>query len=188
MKLLINYDLMTKIEEAEGKCILKRSIKSGAIEANKWISLSCGISLFLSLFSENPIEFIDDIPLKAALFYGFNIPFEFLTNNIVKEKTKKEAKQELAILSIKLNQLNVSTSLELLLDSEVYDKNYKYSLNKDKSASIIQNKYINVPVYNDGNIEYTSIHQEHKLGSKEYVLSIGSPTKAKSFKPTFSAI
>lgn len=37
-----------------------------------------------------------------------------------------------------------------------------------------------------GDIIETSILQEHNLGSKEYILSIGSPNKVLKLKPAFN--
>jgi hypothetical protein len=71
----------------------------------------------------------------------------------------------------------MSTSADLLKKSELIKTEYK--LIHEKSMPIIhQNRYILVPTYNGlGDIKDTSILQEHEIGSKQYTLSIGSPSK-----------
>lgn len=106
------------------------------------------------------------------------------------EKVTGTTYQELAmgrlnLLSLDLTKQHVKTSLELLLDSKMYDKKSNFILTEKGISGIMQKKYINVPSYNNGNIEETSIVQEHKIGTKKYVLSLGSPTKAKVFKPAY---
>lgn len=93
--------------------------------------------------------------------------------------------EDLQKLSLQLNELNVKTSGELLLDSKVYHKQHKFVLSEKGIPGIMQNKYINIPTYDNGDIKETSILQEHKIGTKEYVLSLGSPTKRQVFKPAY---
>jgi len=48
----------------------------------------------------------------------------------------------------------------------------------------MEKKYINVPVYDSiGDIKTVSIEQEHIIGSKQYVLSLGSPNQVRSLAP-----
>lgn len=102
-------------------------------------------------------------------------------------KTKEKiAMEELCDLSLKLNQLNIKISGELLLDSIEYYKEHKFVLSENGIPGVMQNKFINIPVYNDGDIEETSILQEHKIGTRQYVLSLGSPNKYRLFKPAYN--
>lgn len=102
-------------------------------------------------------------------------------------KTKEKiAMEELCDLSLKINQLNIKTSGELLLYSIEYYKEHKFVLSENGIPGVMQNKFINIPVYNDGDIEETSILQEHKIGTRKYVLSLGSPAKYRLFKPAYN--
>ena len=85
-----------------------------------------------------------------------------------------------------LKDINISTSYELLLDSENYKTEYKLKFDEAKIPYIKQDKYINIPVYNDGDIKEVSLVQEHVIGSKSYSLSYGSPSKV--LKPAFNPI
>ena len=83
-----------------------------------------------------------------------------------------------------LNDLNVKTDYELLLESELYKKEYKIQVNEKKLPYIAESKYIMVPTHSfNGNMTETSILQEHVVGSKKYVLSLGSPKK--EFTPNY---
>lgn len=97
----------------------------------------------------------------------------------------KRASNNLHSLVQQLDDLHVSTDYDLLLKSEVYLKKHKIELNEKKIPLIVEEKYILVPTYNyNGDIKDTSILQEHIVGSKEYVLSLGSPKK--EFKLAYS--
>ena len=92
---------------------------------------------------------------------------------------------ELKRLVPKLKELNVSTNYDLLLKSELYEKKYKIEFNESKIPSLMQEKYILVPSYSfSGEVLDTSIKQEHEVGTKRYVLSIGEPEKR--YKMAFS--
>jgi len=85
---------------------------------------------------------------------------------------KESVLEDLTKLSYQLKQINVNTSRDLLLDSKEYDRRYP-----KKFPYIVQEKYIMVPTYNNGEITETSILQEHVIGTDKYILSIGTPTK-----------
>lgn len=86
-----------------------------------------------------------------------------------------------------MESLNIFTSYDLLLKSKVYDKKYKVEMNKEQLLHIAEEKYILVPSYTyNGDTKDTSALQEHIVGSKQYVLSLGSPKKV--LKPSYSSI
>lgn len=66
-------------------------------------------------------------------------------------------------------------------------KKYKVEVNKKQLPHIAEEKYILVPSYTyNGDTKDTSVLQGHIVGSKQYVLSLGSPKKV--FKPSYSSI
>ena len=66
----------------------------------------------------------------------------------------------------------------MLLQSEVYDKRIKIDLNESKIPLLMQEKYVFVPAYGfDGKEKEVSLLQEHEIGSRTYVLSVGEPEK-----------
>lgn len=89
-----------------------------------------------------------------------------------------QSSDNLKKLVSQLEDLNVSTDYDLLLKSEVYDKKYKVEINKEQLPHLAESKYIFVPSYTyNRDKKDTSILQEHIVGSKEYILSLGSPKK-----------
>lgn len=92
-----------------------------------------------------------------------------------------KSSRSLKKLVSQLENLNISTSYDLLLQSEVYHKKYKIEVNKEQLPHLAESKYIFVPSYTySGDKQDTSILQEHIVGSKEYILSLGSPKKVLS--------
>ena len=78
-------------------------------------------------------------------------------------KTKEKiAMEELCDLSLKLNQLNIKISGELLLDSIEYYKDHKFVLSENGIPGVMQNKFINIPVYNDGDIYEIQFYKNKK--------------------------
>ena len=87
-------------------------------------------------------------------------------------------KNNLKKLVSKLNDINIATDYDLLKQSELYERKYKIEFNESKIPIIMENKYVLVPSYNyKGDVKDTSILQEHFVGSKDYILSVGSPSK-----------
>lgn len=194
MKLNINYDLIDKIQEAQGKYKLQRLSK----DTFKY-ALRYGFSypLYTTLNSltdlNNNLITTDQAFIDIAVSIGITLGLLGLgiaTVDMLLEKCTGKSNEQIAIeelrrLSVKLNNLNVKTSGELLLDSKEYYKEHKFVFSESGVPAVMQNKFINIPTYNNGSIEETSILQEHKVGSKKYVLSLGSPTKSQVFKPAY---
>ena len=77
-----------------------------------------------------------------------------------------------------LDSINVKTSYDLLLDSELYEKNYRIEFDDNKIPFLLEEKYILVPSYSyNGEVRDTSILQEHEVGTENYVLSVQEPVK-----------
>ena len=107
--------------------------------------------------------------------YSLNMLFYLLYGDIYKEDSKRNLER----LALLLSTVNVNTSYNLLEESECYYRKYKFKFNKDKILQVLESKYILVPVYDtNGDTKKVSILQEHVVGSKEYVLSMGSPKRA----------
>lgn len=95
---------------------------------------------------------------------------------------REKAYNNLSHLVLQLSDLNVHTTYDLLLESEQYHKTHKIFLNENKLPSLLEKKYILVLTYDYlGEIQSTSILQEHVVSSKIYVLSLGSSTKEYRF-------
>ncbi|MFA5602876.1 MAG: hypothetical protein WDA21_04045 [Bacilli bacterium] len=169
MKLIINYDLMEKIKKVKQPYALK------AAKENLEIILCYG-GIYPIIGKIIKIKVPEAAIFTSSFIVGLilsDIRFYYLHGDYYKD----EALKYLTILSHQLKEINIDTTRELLLDSEEYCTKYKR-----KSLHILQEKYIMVPTYNDE--KDISVLQEHIIGSKEYILSIGSPTKV--YKPAYA--
>ncbi len=184
MKFTINYDLMDKINTANGIIDMKKIILK---ELKKQL-------FFLSFYTGFDIlrDGVDEIQWKTNLlicsgFLIINTAIFSALESKFKNHSEYKACLDLIKLSIDLgNKLNINTNADLLKQSEL--KEVDYRLMSQKGIPYIkQEKYILVPAY-DGleNMKKVSILQEHEIGSKEYVLSVGSPKKALELKPVFN--
>lgn len=190
MKIEINYDLIDKIQQAKGEAKLKRYTKLGLkIAPPAIIGSTIGTIITGQQLNFSNVELIRQIIINSALLTApifISIP---TTLKLIKSKTgltpEASALMSLTALSSKLNDQNIQTTLPLLLESKEYHKEHKLVLNKDGLPCIMQNKYIMIPICDDGNIKETSVIQEHKIGTNKYVLTLGSPVKTKQFKPAY---
>ena len=179
MKIEINYDLLDKIREAKTGFSLDR-ITTYAVPRTLGAS-----SIFAILHIPDP-NMLDKVLAVLPYFTLFYAVPTAIASIIMKNKFKDSAIDRLRILSLLLSDINISTSYELLLDSENYKTEYKLKFNESKIPYIKEDKYINIPTYDDGSIKEVSVVQEHIIGSKKYSLSYGSPKKV--LKPAFYPI
>ena len=123
------------------------------------------------------------IPLMGMQF-GLIILPELLAAKVTGvDIFKEKSTRNLQKLLPQLNNLNISTNLEKILKAEEYDRTYKLVKKETGIPHLEEHKYIMLPCYdvysgNNNDEKEVSIHQEHIKGSKEYVLSLGSPTKS----------
>ncbi len=179
MKIEINFDLLDKAREAKTGFSLNRTVR---YVIPRTIAASAGYAALELATSASPEKILNGVPI-FLLLYG--APF-LIANGMLYKRWKDLSIRELRILSKLLSDININTSYELLLDSENYKTEYKLKFDESKIPYIKQDKYINIPVYNDGDIKEVSLVQEHVIGSKKYSLSYGSPSKV--LKPAFNPI
>ena len=172
MKLIINYDFyeaILNVKEPMGPLKVIRNNK------RQWAKIDLPIFTILDLIMNSVPETIIILPAQ----FGFLTLLNLLPPLITKiDPYKTKSSDDLKRLRSKLKDLNINTDCDLLLESELYKKEYKIKVNEKNLPYIAESKYIMVPTYNfNGEVSDTSILQEHVVGSKEYVLSIGSPKK-----------
>ena len=81
--------------------------------------------------------------------------------------------------------VNIDTTVEALMNAEVYHK--KYKLATEGAPGIIRERYFNLPIKNAlGEDDETSVKEEHLIGSKKYVLSLDKPVEQKKYKLAYS--
>ena len=118
------------------------------------------------------------MPSQVAIYAFFELGFELGLYKMIGDHYKEDSSNNLKRLVSILKELNVDTTYELLKKSECYHKIYNLKLNEKKIPQIIESKYILLPSYDyKGDITNTSLLQEHVVGSKTYVLSLGKPSK-----------
>ena len=122
------------------------------------------------------------IPMLGMQFCLLVFPDMLATKIVGIDIFKEKSDSDLKKLIPQLNQLNISTNFEKILKSEEYEREYKLQKEDGKLPEFQEHKYIMMPCYdlysgNNNADREVSIHQEHVVGSKQYVLSLGSPTK-----------
>lgn len=125
MKIIINYDLIDKIKEAKTGFSLVKSTKRVLLKS----TFAEMFAIIVSLFSSNPIETISKNALRYFCFY---LALYWMFEGIDIKKNKTKALEDIKRLAIQLKNLNISTGKELLMDSYVYEKEYKL-VNKEDS-------------------------------------------------------
>lgn len=184
MKLLINYDFFEEILNAKEPVGPLKIIRNNK---RRWAKFN------LPLYTAFNFAFGNNITQNLCLLaiqFGLLTTIESISSLITKKICGEDFYTAKAIVNLKklliqLNDLNIKTDYDLLLDSKPYKREYKIKLNEKKLPIVLESKYIMVPTYNfNGDVKDTSILQEHVVGSKKYVLSLGSPKK--QFKLAYS--
>lgn len=187
MKIKINYDLIDKIAEAKGEYKLQKHTNLVLRNmAPLFLGSVIGGIIDVASGTYTIEQEIPRVITYSGVAFTSGIAIVSLLDKIIPKvmgTTAEElAMKDLSALSFQLNQLDINTNKELLLDSKEYHKEHKFILTEKGIPGIMQKKYINIPTTHNDEI---SIVQEHKIGSKQYVLSLGSPTRIKSFKPAY---
>jgi uncharacterized membrane protein len=176
MKLLINYDIIEKIAEAKGRYVLERKMKNNL----KLPIVSCSTSMALNVFFGLPMEvLLPNMVIVNGIIYASMVGLNMIIYKHFGELEILKAFFELNLLSSAFQKLKVETDLEMLLEAEEYEKHHRLILNNNRIPAILQSKYILVPTVK----KEVYILQEHIIGSKQYILSVGSPKRA--LKPAF---
>ncbi len=180
MKIIVNYDLIKKIKDVKEPFSGFKLIRTKGPRILKLIPFYFLINL--ALF--NSVE--QAIYCSLGLNVPLGILLEVMPYRIVGEDFDKlRAEKDLRKLSVQLQDLNLKTNYELLLESYEYEKKYSIHLDENKIPYILESKYIVVPTYDyNGDIKESYIVQEHALGDKEYVLTLGRPNQ--EFKFSYS--
>lgn len=180
MKIVINYDLIKEIQNAKEPFTFVKDIK------NRPKYYICMEVLFTSMDFLSPNFSLPQSVLSNLLV--LNVGFVISKKIVSKicgydvDPYSGKAYNNLSRLVPQLSDLNVHTTYDLLLESEQYHKTHKIFLNENKLPYMLEKKYILVPTYDSlGEIQSSFILQEHVVGSKIYVLSLGSPTKEYRF-------
>ena len=183
MNILINYDFIFAVKNVNENFSLKKVIRNNK---GDWAKIK--LPLFLGLdYVGYQGDFKKILTMLIAQF-GIVCTTNLLLHLALKTDLYKDKSElELKKLVSKFKYADIDTSYKLLKESKQYDRKYEIRINENKIPQIIQSKYILVPTYDySGSVKDTSVLQEHVMGSKEYVLSLGTPKKV--LKPVYSNI
>ena len=174
MKLIVNYDLLNSTKNVKDPLSPMKVIRNNK---SRWAKFN------LPLYTAVNYLINRNIPITIGVLglqFGLLITSDLLIYKAYGDKYKEVSERDLKKLAQQLKELNIDTSYDLLLKSELDDKDYKIRLNEHKLPELVESKYILVPSYNyDGEIKVSHIEQEHVVGSKKYILSIGSKQRQK---------
>lgn len=179
MKLIINYDFIEAVYNAKEKFSLSKSWHNNAMKHLDIVPLV----LVICAISGSDIN---ATMLSATASYGIFSSMDLLTDFLAYKVTgddiyELKASEKLKKLVKKLEDLNIRTDYDSLLQSELYEKHYKVEVNEGILPKLVEEKYVLVPgrIFR-GEMEDISVLQEHVVGREEYVLSLGSPSKKTS--------
>ncbi len=179
MKLHINYDFFEAVRD------VREVFGPITIVRNNKFTFFFTIPSFAILFStiwfdSNSFFFTTALHSSIFLLYDYIDNYKFKKDNHIEfdEYTYYSA-IKLVELARQLEEINVKTKAEFLLDAELYDEKHRLMFNEDKVPVIKHDKYIMIPGYNsfNGNEMDISLLQEHIIGTKDYELSVGEPEK-----------
>ena len=174
MNQIVYFDLYNSIKDVQEGFTIAKILRN-----NK--RLLTGLSGLVSLVFaiEFKEKFFKTLPIGEIMLLIDCVLTNYLEYAFDGDTYKEDAEKRLIIASTALGNMNVSTSDKLLKEADCYHRVYNLKFNKEKTLQLIESKYILVPAYNGlGNITNVSILQEHVVGSKEYVLSLGTPKRA----------
>lgn len=179
MKIVIYFDLLESIMNVNEGITPMKIIRN---EKRHWLKFNLPIYSIIDFSFNKP----SIVPLVLGLQFGFIITADLMVLKMLgNDRYKDKSELQLKSLSFVLNKMNIDTNYELLKGSKSDGRNYKIRLNEKKIPQLVETKYILVPTNTAmGDIKDTSIEQEHVVGSKSYVLSLGS--KKKKLVPAFS--
>ena len=173
MKIENNFDLISKITELENGY----DIKKEALRNLKISALIYGAFSIIDI-AQNDFNFLNELIGYGVCNCTMNILDAILYGKAFKQQKQFMAGLDMLYLIQKLKSLNIQTTVEMLKEAEVTKTNYKLMINENKLPVIKQNKYILIPTYSEYKIDSkVSLLQEHTLGSKKFILSIGEPQK-----------
>ncbi len=175
MKIITNYDLINSVKNINEPLSPLKVVRNNKA---RWAKFN------LPLYATINYLFQRNIPGTLGILglqFGLLITADFMVNHSLGiDKYKNASDKDIKELVIKLQELNVETNYDLIKKSQLDGKKYDVRLNEHKLPELVESKYILVPSYNyQGEIKTTNLKQEHVVGSKNYVLSIGSMQRQK---------
>lgn len=169
MKLIINYDLMNEIGISNTGFNLKRFAKKMVLYTGITIPITA------STHAINPNSF----PIVSLVSGYLYATFIFGGSELALRNVNQQlADSRLKNLASSLTKINIYTDVDSIKKARLYKT--QYQIIRDDKPAIQQNKFMMIPTNGTFNADEISLQQEHIIGSKEYVLSMGEPKKKHS--------
>ena len=174
MKIVINYDVIDKISEAKKGYSLNRCAKRTLALAS--ISAVIGLPDNFIAGNINP-DLWFELTSYILIHSSFTGAYVFALNGLI----QKDAQYKLKSLVSELRSKCIKTDEDSILDTYKYKTEYNVGFSSIVPI-IQQKKYLKVPVRDEyfGDKEI-SLVQEHTVGTREYVLSLGEPKQQKVY-------
>lgn len=176
-ELIIHYDLVDKINTANGnvnyKTILLKKLKKHIMALGV---AGASFPFFIDIDNKEFWKYL--LPVGIGSFCIHSVA-DIISDYVSREKNADNAYSDLAELASKLSKRDFNTTPDLIKESVLTDTEYE--------PLFMLKKYILVPnlIGIGKDIKETSILQEHLIGSKDYILSIGSPVKSYKKVPIY---
>lgn len=183
MKIVVNYDFFKRVKLLNNPDSRLTIVK---IRTKELFIKDLPILTFLNFTLTYPhiSNFIYFTILDYLCFsFFYDLSIKKYNEDIFTIKVLNKYSKELAKLASMFNKFNIYTSYDLLLETELYHKETNLIFNNGL-PKLVEKKYLNIPTYTiTGDIEPVSIEQEHIIGSKQYVLTLGSPSNVHDYAP-----
>ena len=182
MKLITDFDFIDTVKNAREGLHPLKVMRNNKEQYLQFLPIYTSLALIAQRYSDMDFRGVISYMLRS---YGYLLSLEMLFDIIIKNinPNKKDMYAEKAIANLKklvvmLKDINVTTTYDMLLESELYAKEYAFDCDDRIIPAVEIKKYIYVPSYGyDGREKITSILQEHTIGTKEYILSQDEPDK-----------
>ena len=184
-KITINYDLSEEILNYREEFNVFKVLRTNRYGlAGTLTYAACTDFILFKTINSCNIDINNLIIPKCIFDLMWSVSVYYYMDKLQGDVYKRRAEQNLSKLIPMLNDINVSTNFELLLDSFIDSRKTEITKDNNHHHLILENKYIMIPTHNpmfnnENETQLTSLHQEHIIGTKEYTLSIGLSQKNK---------
>ena len=167
MNLVINFDFFEAVLDAREDLTPFKIIRNNK---RQWVRFHLPLWSVINLVLHPPLKALAILGLQFALAISIE---HMLCMKVKRDFYKEIANGKLSIVVNGFNELEINTTHELLLDTELDVREFHIVLNEKKIPELREEKYLLVPYYDDfGDIKKKPVLQEHVVGTKTYVLTL----------------
>ena len=191
-KIEISYDMINQIQYTDKSYRLKKIF--GLNGKTNMVCSIPGLIIIPTICLLSEEYNVMDIARATLIMEGFaytsdvvgQVVYDIISSVCAHKSPEELAMDKIRELSRKFNLNDINTTPELLLSSSVSHK--EYHITKKGLPGIVRERYINVPIYDhNGNQEDVSIKEEHRLGSRDYTLTLDKPRKELVYRKVYNS-